>query len=72
MAVIDDADIALQHRADEAGLQARRGPVAQQERVVERQEQLVQKGFISQNAADDARAQRDALRRPPPPAPAAT
>ena len=63
MAVIDDADIALQHRADEADRKRAEALLAQQERVVERQEQLVQKGFISQNAADDARAQRDALRQ---------
>ncbi|MBI4988687.1 MAG: efflux RND transporter periplasmic adaptor subunit [Rhodocyclales bacterium] len=63
LAVIDDADIALQHRADEAERKRAEALLAQQERVVERQLQLVQKGFISQNAADDARAQRDALRQ---------
>jgi membrane fusion protein (multidrug efflux system) len=63
LAVIDDADIALQHRADEADRKRAEALLAQQERVVERQQQLVQKGFISQNAADDARAQRDALRQ---------
>lgn len=62
LAVIDDADIALQHRADAAERSRVEALLAQQERVVERQQQLVQKGFISQNAADDARAQRDALR----------
>jgi len=63
LAIIDDADIALQHRADEADRKRAEALLAQQERVVERQQQLVQKGFISQNAADDARAQRDALRQ---------
>ncbi len=63
LAVIDDADIALQHRADEADRKRAEALLAQQERVVERQQQLVQKGFISQNAADDAHAQRDALRQ---------
>ncbi len=63
LAIIDDADIALQHRADEAERKRAEALLAQQERVVERQQQLVQKGFISQNAADDARAQRDALRQ---------
>jgi multidrug resistance efflux pump len=62
LALIDDADFALQNRADEADRKRAEALLAQQERVVERQEQLVQKGFISQNAADDARAQRDALR----------
>ena len=63
LAIIDDADIALQHRADEADRMRAEALLTQQERVVERQQQLVQKGFISQNAADDARAQRDALRQ---------
>lgn len=62
LALIDDADFALQNRADEAERRRTEALLAQQERVVERQQQLVQKGFISQNAADDARAQRDALR----------
>ena len=62
LAIIDDADAALQHRADEAERKRVEALLSQQERVVERQQQLVQKGFISQNAADDARAQRDALR----------
>ncbi|MBS3916555.1 MAG: efflux RND transporter periplasmic adaptor subunit [Sulfuritalea sp.] len=62
LAVIDDADIAIQHRADTADKNRVEALLAQQERVVERQQHLVQKGFISQNAADDARAQRDALR----------
>lgn len=62
LAVIDDTDLALQHRADAADIKRTEALLAQQERVVERQQQLVEKGFISQNAADDARAQRDALR----------
>ena len=62
LAIIDEADIAIQHRADEADRKRVEALLAQQDRVVERQQQLVQKGFISQNAADDARAQRDALR----------
>ena len=62
LAVIDDTDFAIQNRADEAERKRTEALLAQQERVVERQQQLVQKGFISQNAADDARTQRDALR----------
>lgn len=62
LAVIDATDFALQNRADEAERKRTEALLGQQERVVERQQQLVQKGFISQNAADDARAQRDALR----------
>jgi len=63
LAVIDDADIALQNSADEAEVRRVQALLAQQERLVERQQQLVQKGFISPNAADDARTQRDALRQ---------
>ena len=62
LAVIDDTDFAIQNRADEAERKRAEAVLAQQERVVERQQQLAQKGFISQNAADDAHAQRDALR----------
>jgi len=62
LAIIDDTDFVLQNRADEAERKRTEALLAQQERVVERQQQLAQKGFISQNAADDARAQRDALR----------
>lgn len=62
LALIDDADIVLQRRADEADVKRLDALLAQQERLVERQRQLVQKGFISPNAAEDARAQRDALR----------
>ncbi|MCB1893162.1 MAG: biotin/lipoyl-binding protein, partial [Rhodocyclaceae bacterium] len=51
LAIIDDADAALQHRADEAERKRVEALLSQQERVVERQQQLVQKGFISQNAA---------------------
>ena len=62
LALIDATDFALQNRADEAERKRAEALLAQQERVVERQRELAQKGFISQNAADDARAQRDALR----------
>lgn len=62
LALIDDTDSALQNRADTADIRRTEALLAQQERVVERQQRLVRQGFISQNAADDARAQRDALR----------
>ncbi len=62
LAVIDDADIVLQHRADTADVKRLEALLAQQERLVERQGQLVGKGFLSSNAAEDSRAQRDALR----------
>ncbi|GAB4168884.1 MAG: efflux RND transporter periplasmic adaptor subunit [Rhodocyclaceae bacterium] len=62
LAVIDEGDTTLQMRADEAEIRRIEALLAQQERLVERQRQLVQKGFISPNAAEDAQAQRDALR----------
>lgn len=62
LALIEDADIALLNRADEAEVKRSEALLAQQDRLVERQQQLVQKGFVSANAADDVRAQRDALR----------
>jgi RND family efflux transporter MFP subunit len=62
LALIDDVDIALQNRADAAEVRRLEALAAQQERLVERQGQLVQKGFISPNAAEDSRAQRDALK----------
>jgi RND family efflux transporter MFP subunit len=62
LAILDDTDLALQSRADEAERKRTETLLAQQERLVERQQRLVRQGFISQNAVDEARAQRDALR----------
>ena len=62
LALIDPTDSALQGRADETEIRRIEALLAQQERLVERQVQLVARGFISSNAADDAKAQRDALR----------
>lgn len=61
LAVIDAADYALQSRSEEAEVKRLAALLAQQERLVERQQSLVAKGFLSQNAADDARAQRSAI-----------
>jgi RND family efflux transporter MFP subunit len=61
LAVIDAADYALQNRSEEAEVKRLAALLAQQERLVERQQSLVAKGFLSQNAADDARAQRAAI-----------
>ncbi|MCX7892027.1 MAG: efflux RND transporter periplasmic adaptor subunit [Burkholderiales bacterium] len=62
LAEIDPADFEIQARADEAEVARLAALLANQERVVERQRELVKQNFISQNAADDAIAQRNALR----------
>lgn len=62
MALIDPTDLALAVRSDSAELQRLESLLDQQERLVQRQKDLVAKGFVSQNAVDDAVAQRDALR----------
>lgn len=62
MALIDPSDLALTVRSDTAELQRLKSLLEQQERLVRRQKDLVSKGFVSQNAVDDAVAQRDALR----------
>lgn len=61
LAVIDAADFALQSQAEQAEARRLEALLAQQERLVERQESLVSRGFVSKNAADDARAQRSAI-----------
>lgn len=62
LAELDRTDLAIQNRADGAEVRRLDALLAQQERLAQRQLDLVQKGFISRNAADDAVAQRDALR----------
>ncbi len=61
MAVIDQGDVALQHRADEAEVRRLEALAAQQGRLLERQQALVAKGFLSKNAGDDVAAQRAAV-----------
>ena len=63
LAEIDPADIQIQARGDAAEIGRLASLLEQQERVVERQRQLMQQGFISPNAVDDAIAQRNALRQ---------
>ncbi|MDO8958161.1 MAG: efflux RND transporter periplasmic adaptor subunit [Rhodocyclaceae bacterium] len=61
LAVIDASDFLLQNQSDQAEVKRLEALLAQQDRLVERQQSLVAKGFLSQNAADDALAQRTAL-----------
>ena len=63
LAEIDAADFHIQTRADQAEIGRLTSLLEQQERVVERNRKLVAQGFISQNAIDDAVAQRNALRQ---------
>jgi membrane fusion protein, multidrug efflux system len=62
LAEIDSTDAAGAERSDRAEIARLDSLLAQQERVVTRQNELVAKNFISRNAADDAVAQRDALK----------
>lgn len=62
LAEIDPQDFEIQSRADGAEIARLQSLLAQAERLVERQQKLVAQGFISQNALDDAMAQRNALR----------
>ncbi len=62
LAEIDAQDFEIQTRVDGAEIGRLQALLAQAERLAERQQKLVSQGFISQNAADDAVAQRNALR----------
>jgi RND family efflux transporter MFP subunit len=62
LAEIDPQDFEIQSRGDAAEIARLQSLLAQSERLVERQQKLVAQGFISQNAVDDAVAQRNALR----------
>src|SRR5687767_6546101 len=57
IAEIDAADFEIQSRGDRAEIGRLTSLLEQQERVVERQQKLVSQGFISKNAADDARSE---------------
>jgi membrane fusion protein (multidrug efflux system) len=62
LAEIDAVDFQIQSRGDTAEIKRLQALLANQQRVVERQQTLVGQGFISQNALDEALAQRDVLR----------
>lgn len=61
LAVIEVADFALQSQADQAEVKRLEALLTQQDKLVERQTSLVAKGFVSQNAVDDLKAQRTAI-----------
>lgn len=62
LAEIDAQDFEIQSRADAAEVKRLQALLENQERIVARQQKLVQQGFISQNALDEALAQRAVLR----------
>jgi len=62
MARIDPLDAQQQDLADRAEVARLEFLVKQQDRLVDRQGELVAKNFVSRNALDDVTAQRDALR----------
>jgi RND family efflux transporter MFP subunit len=62
LAEIDAQDFEIQSRGDAAETKRLQALLANQERIVERQQKLVEQGFISQNALDEALAQRAVLR----------
>lgn len=62
LAEIDAQDWIIQGKTDEAETNRLESLLLQQERLVERQQALQKQGFISQNAVEDAVAQRNALR----------
>ncbi len=62
LAEIDAQDFEIQSRGDVAEIKRLQALLDNQERVVQRQQKLVSQGFISQNALDEALAQRTVLR----------
>ncbi|HJT61682.1 MAG TPA: efflux RND transporter periplasmic adaptor subunit [Burkholderiales bacterium] len=62
LAEIDSQDFEIQSRGDAAETKRLQALLANQERIVERQQKLVEQGFISQGALDEALAQRTVLR----------
>ena len=61
LAVIDAGDTILANRADAAEVRRLKALAAQQDRLLERQQSLVARGFLSKNAGDDVAAQRTAV-----------
>jgi len=63
IAVLDAVDYALQKREAQAEIGRIEALLSNQGRIVDRNQKLVQKNFISRNALDDASAQQNALRQ---------
>ncbi len=61
LALIDAGDTTLANRADEADSRRLEALATQQDRLLERQQALVAKGFLSKNAGEDIAAQRTAV-----------
>lgn len=61
LALIDAGDTTLANRADEAEVRRLEALAAQQDRLLERQQALVAKGFLSKSAGEDIAAQRTAV-----------
>ena len=61
LAEIDAGDVSLLNRADAAEVQRVEALLKQQDKLAERQQALVAKGFLSKNAGEDVTAQRAAL-----------
>ncbi len=62
IAVLDAVDYGLQRREAQAEISRIEALLANQGKIVDRNQRLVQKNFISRNALDDASSQQDALR----------
>jgi RND family efflux transporter MFP subunit len=62
LAQIDPTDLGHQAQSDQSEIARLQALLSQQEKLVSRQNELVQKNFISKNALDDVTAQRDALK----------
>ncbi len=62
IAVLDATDYTLQKREAQAEVARIEALLSNQGRIVDRNQRLVQKNFISQNALDDATTQQNALR----------
>ncbi len=63
LAVLDATDYGLQKREARAEIGRLQALLANQDKVVERNQRLVQKNFISRNALDETSAQQDALKQ---------
>ncbi|MDP2247888.1 MAG: efflux RND transporter periplasmic adaptor subunit [Nitrosomonadales bacterium] len=63
LVLLDPTDLALQRREAQAGVGRIEALLANQERTLERNQALVEKNFISQNALDDITTQKSTLKK---------